>query len=88
MLAEGEALWDPAQQAHRSAVVRGRAENAARYKPGSQEALLAFSDRAGGRAFRFPLYGRLRPVLEPVLEQVTGDTPELPGARALAWGCL
>ena len=73
VLAEGDALWDPAQQAQRSAVLRGRGANAARYKPGSEEALLAFGDRAGGRALRFPPYARLRAALEPVLEQVTGS---------------
>ena len=74
VLAEGDALWDPAQQAQRSAVLRGRGGNAARYKPGSQEALLVFSDRDGGRTFRFPAYRRLRAALDPVLEQV-GDPP-------------
>lgn len=74
VLAEGGALWDPAQQAARSAVLRGRGANAARYKPGSEEALLVFGDRTGGRApLRFPPYARLRGALEPVLEQVTGS---------------
>ena len=83
VLAEGDALWDPAQQAQRSAVLRGRPA-AARYKPGSQEMLLVFGDRAGGRAFRFPPYARLRAALEPVLEQVTGTA--LVWARTLRQG--
>jgi hypothetical protein len=69
VLAEGEALWDPAVQRRANAWLAGRAGNLQRYKPGSGEALLLFSDRAGGRVLRFPLFWRLRAALEPVLEQ-------------------
>ena len=44
--------------------------NTQRYKPGSQELLLLFSDRDGERVYQFPLYEELRDVLEPILLQV------------------
>ena len=70
VLAEGDALWDASAQRRSNAWLRGRSGSARRYKPGSREALLLFSDRAGARVLRFPLFWRFRGLLQPLLEQV------------------
>ena len=74
MLADGEALWDPSFQRHGNAWLRGREGNAQHYKPGSQEVLLVFCDRAGERVLRFPLFWRFRGLLQPLLQQVTASS--------------
>ncbi len=72
ILDQGEALWDAAEQRRSNAFLKGRAQNTQRYKPGTQEVLLMFSDKEGGSVYRFPYYGRFKNVIEPLLEQVTG----------------
>ncbi len=66
----GEQLWSLEWQAKHNAILKGRMQNTQRYKPGSREVLLLFSDRDGKRVYQFPLYKQLRNVLEPVLLQV------------------
>lgn len=73
VLAQGEALWDAAEQRRSNAFLKGRAQNTQRYKPGTQEVLLMFSDKEGGSVYRFPYHDRFKNVLEPLLEQVTTD---------------
>ena len=53
-------------------------QNTQRYKPGSQEVLLLFSDRDGKMVYQFPLYEQLRDALEPILLQVTSMLYALP----------
>lgn len=71
MLGFGEAIWDPAEQRRTNAFLKGRTQNTQRYKPGTQEVLLVFSDKRGNAVYRFPYYDRFRHVLEPLLEQVS-----------------
>ena len=70
ILEQGEALWDATEQRRSNAYLKGRAQNTQRYKPGTQEVLLMFSDKQGGAIYRFPDYDRLKKALEPLLEQV------------------
>ncbi|BDA45004.1 hypothetical protein COCOBI_06-4830 [Coccomyxa sp. Obi] len=72
ILDQGEALWDAAEQRRSNAFLKGRAQNMQRYKPGTQEVLLMFSDKEGGSVYRFPYYDRFKNVMEPLLEQVLG----------------
>lgn len=67
----GEQLWSQEWQATHNAYLKGRLHNIQQYKPGSQEVLLLFSARDGKQIYEFPLYERLRHVLEPVLLQVS-----------------
>lgn len=70
ILEQGDALWDAAEQRRSNAYLKGRAQNTQRYKPGTQEVLLIFSDKRGEAIYRFPYYDRFKHVLEPLLEQV------------------
>ena len=72
--AHGEQLWSPEWQAEHNAYLQGRSQNMQQYKPGSQEILLLFSARDGGVVFQFPLYKRLRHLIEPILLQVRLNT--------------
>lgn len=65
------AVWTHEYQAAHSAVMGGRDSNMNAFKPGVMGITLLFSAGSGeGTVFKFPLYEKFAPVLEPLLEEV------------------
>lgn len=62
--------WTREAQAISNAVMRGRDQNQARFKPGVQGLVLVFSDNGGQVVFEFPAWEEFRGELEPLLEAV------------------
>lgn len=65
-----EGLWDPAQAAEHNAVLVGREDNMAKFKPGVQTVHLIFSDQAAKQCYHFPYWAQWRPLVMPILDTV------------------
>jgi len=65
-------LWDPELALRHNAVLTGREDNMARFKPGVQTAHLVFSDQTASTCFHFPWWDHWRPVVMPVISQILG----------------
>jgi hypothetical protein len=63
--------WTHEWQAEHSAVMGGRDTNMNAFKPGVQGITLLFSAGSGeGDVFEFPLYKKLAPALDPLIQEV------------------
>ncbi|KAK9800752.1 hypothetical protein WJX73_006262 [Symbiochloris irregularis] len=72
MLAFGDRLWNASWLATENAVMAGREKNLAKYKPGTHDATLIFSDNYGESVQHFPLYEVFQLQLQPILDQLLG----------------
>ena len=70
VLKGGDDFWSTAVQHKTNAYFEGREDNMSKFKPGVETVLLIFSDQKATEVFRFPWYERLRPLVEPIVEQV------------------
>lgn len=71
MLGFGDRLWNASWLATENAVITGRERNLAKYKPGTHDATLIFSDNFGESVLHFPLYEAFKLHLQPILDQVS-----------------
>jgi hypothetical protein len=67
-----EGLWDVDRAAASNAVLAGREDNMARYKPGVQTVHLVFSDQSASQCFHFPWWDEWKPVVMPLLDEILG----------------
>lgn len=66
-------VWTHEWQEVHSAVMGGRSQNMAAFKPGVLGITLLFSAGTGeGTVYEFPMHARLAHVLEPLIEEVRG----------------
>ena len=71
VLKGGDEFWSTKLQQRTNAYFVGREDNMSRFKPGVETVILVFSDQKGEATFRFPWYEKLKPLVEPIVEQVT-----------------
>jgi hypothetical protein len=67
-----EGLWDVDRAAASNAVLVGREDNMARYKPGVQTVHFIFSDNAATQCYFFPWWSAWKPHVLPVICEVLG----------------
>lgn len=67
-----QGLWDVERAAASNAVLLGREENMARYKPGVQTVHLVFSDNAATQCYHFPWWADWKPHVMPIISQIMG----------------
>lgn len=67
-------IWDAEWTERENARITGREQNLQRYKPGTLDTALIFSDNVGRSVYRFPLLELFQEQLNPVLEKVLTET--------------
>ena len=67
-----EGLWDVDRAAASNAVLVGREDNMARYKPGVQTVHFIFSDNAATQCYFFPWWTAWKPHVLPVICEILG----------------
>ncbi len=65
-------LWDVDKAARLNAVLTGREDNMARFKPGVQTAHLVFSDQTAKTCFHFPWWDEWKPTVMPIISEILG----------------
>ena len=65
-------IWDADVAARDNAVLQGRENNMARFKPGCASAHFVFSDQGANACFQFPWWDEWKDVLQPILDEILG----------------
>ena len=71
-LAAHPEIWDADVAAKDNAVLQGRENNMARFKPGCASAHFVFSDQGANACFHFPWWADWKDVVQPILDEILG----------------
>jgi hypothetical protein len=77
ILKGGDDFWSTAVQHQSNAYFEGREDNMDKFKPGVETVILMFSDQKATKVFRFPWYEKLRPLVEPIVQKVSCQLPQM-----------
>ena len=69
-LAAHPEVWDPAHAAASNAVLGGRDQNMARFKPGCGTVHFIFSDQSAAACFHFPWWDEWKPLVQPIVSEI------------------
>ncbi|GMH37805.1 hypothetical protein BSKO_05678 [Bryopsis sp. KO-2023] len=72
-IVQSKNFWTEEYQKSHNAILEGRQSTLERFKPGIKSVLLIFSSNSGEDPYVFPLFHKLRHLLEPIINKVLGE---------------